>query len=541
MPRHAPLLGLFLALLGLSGLTPSASAQGLLPQFSIEASGACRQLSVRDRDGKTQAPLGCLSSGKWTLQPERLQILGSGSIGDGSAFSVTPKDSATPRALSALLSGLPINALDYVSLAAVNAQADVSGGFNAAAAAARAAKRPLTVPGIPGKPYVIKQTVDITDVDLACNGANFYTGDNVHMFFAQSKARIHGCSISHDGLQGRILSFNGSGGNSAHDNTFTAGNPANTDALVWFNGSDNNVYDNKFLSRRTNGYAWKNERNDPSIISINNSIRANYFVGSGTGGWVGDNGQAPRPEGIIVSDNNSVLTGGPFLTMRSVLSARIHGNMMDQAPASTGAVLFTPGGFGNYGLDGVVFTNNYMSAVGNGGAGPAFISLAGPARGVKFIGNHMAFGTKAALLFPGIEAVFTGNDMAGGSTDHCVELSDPILLSTVVFTDNKQCTKSPIRITNYPQAGAPRATNTVAYNTASGSQYIEVLHGLAAKPTKFKIGVSIVGPGGAPGGAVVASASAMAAAVTDSVVTLAVSYTGKASDGLIWITVESEI
>ena len=159
MPRHAPLLGLFLALLGLSGLTPSASAQGLLPQFSIEASGACRQLSVRDRDGKTQAPLGCLSSGKWTLQPERLQILGpgstgdvsamsiggttlpnllgqkaplanptfsgtatvpalnltgAGSTGDGSAFSVTPKDSATPRALSALLSGLPINALGRV-------------------------------------------------------------------------------------------------------------------------------------------------------------------------------------------------------------------------------------------------------------------------------------------------------------------------------------------------------------------------------------------------------------------------------------------
>lgn len=492
------------------------------------------------KPSKPVAPLeNPVFSGTVTLPT--LNITGAGSAGNASAFSVTPKDSVTPRALSALLSGLSVNALDYVSLSAVNAQADVSSGFNAAAAAARTAKRPLMVPGLPGNPYILKQTVDISDVDFYCRGANFYTGDNVHMFSAQNKARIHGCGISHDGAQGRILSFAGGGSNSAHDNTFTAGNPANTDALVWFNGSDNNVYDNKFLNLRTTGYAWRNERTDPNIISINNSIRSNYFVGSGTGGWVGDNGQAPRPEGIIVSDNNSVLTGGPFLTMRSVLSARIHGNMMDQALPSTGAVLFTPGGFNNDGIDGVIFTNNYMSAVAGGGAGPAFVSQAGPARGVKFIGNHMAFGTKAALLFPGIEAVFTGNDMAGGSADHCIELTDPSLLNSVVFTDNKQCTKQPIRITNFPSAGALHSTNTIAYNTTSSTQYIEILHGLASKPNRYKIGVSIVGPGGATGGAVVASATAMVAAVNDSVATLAVSYTGKVSDGLIWITLESEI
>lgn len=553
------------------------------PELGVQDGGACRSFSIKDRQASsTMVPFGCLSTGKWISQPDSIQIKGlgstgdvsgmsiggstlpallslkaplsspsfngtvtapainlssSGSTGDGSAFTVIPKDGGSPRTLSALFSGLSVNALDYVSLADVNAQADVSTALNAAANAARDAKRPLIIPSLPGKQYIIKKPVNVSQVDIRCDGARLYTGDATNIFEATNNANVQGCYFAHDGPTGSIIVLAGSGNNKIHENNFSAGNASNPNPLIFFNGSVNHIYNNRFLNLRTNGHAWRNERNDPNIISINNSVRDNYFVGSGTGGWVGDNDQAPRPEGINVTNNDSVLTGGPFLTIKSILSARVHGNMMDQAPASTGAVLFTPGGFGNYGIDGVVFTNNYMSAVANGSAGPAFVSLAGPARGVKFVGNHMAYGTKAALLFPGIEVVFTGNDMAGASTAHCVELSDPSLLNTVVFTDNKQCTTNPIQITNYPQPGSTHSVKTVAYNTTSNTQYVEVLHGLAAKPTKFKIGVSIIGQGGA----VVTSASAMAAAVTDSVLTLAVSYNGKVSDGLIWITVESEI
>jgi len=88
MQRFALIAG-FLGLLSL--VAPAASQQNLLPQLSLDAAGACRQLSVRDRDSNALVPMGCLSAGKWRLPSSGLTTLPEGEATLGDAFASRQK------------------------------------------------------------------------------------------------------------------------------------------------------------------------------------------------------------------------------------------------------------------------------------------------------------------------------------------------------------------------------------------------------------------------------------------------------------------
>jgi hypothetical protein len=497
--------------------------------------------------------IGRVQDGKFISQPDVVQIQGPGSTGDVSATTVLPSDgtaakslSAWTGSLSALLSRQAVNALEYVSPVAILAGNDVAPQLRQAVAAAQNTNRPLILPGFKDRCYRIDSTVDTSSVEVMGQKACIVTSAAINMITADTdRTQIHDLQINHNGSAGSIFRFDKSHGHEVYNVRGGASSSSNPDPLIYFVGSNVYIHDNKLDNCRPNAYAWKYERIDPSLLAINSVVRENYFGCTGKGGWIGDNGLADRPEGILVAGNRSVLTGGPFVTVSSLLHGQFSDNMMDAAPGGTGSVLIAPAGHNNAGIDGLIFSANYIAAP-TSPSGPAVQNRAGvngaPATGIKFIGNYFGFGTNAAKFVPGISAEFVANHMAGGSAGHCIELTSASLLATVRVGSVDQCPgKNLVFVTGSSQAGSVRSEQVVTYGAPSGAGptvgYALVAHGLAAKPTKFKTGVSTVGTGGAQ----LTGASVMVVGVDEQNVTLAVTTTGVAVAGNLWITLESEI
>jgi hypothetical protein len=497
--------------------------------------------------------LGRYQGGKFISQPEKVEIQGSGSTGDVSATTVLPSDgtaakslSAWTGALSALLSRQAVNALEYVSPVAILAGNDVAPQLRQAVAAAQNTNRPLILPGFKDRCYRIDSTVDTSSVEVMGQKACIVTSAAINMVTADTdRTQIHDLQINHNGSAGSIFRFDKSHGHELYNLRGGASSASNPDPLIYFVGSNVYIHDNKLDNCRPNAYLWKYERTNPNLLAINSEVRSNYFGCTGKGGWVGDNGIADRPEGLLYVGNESVLTGGPALTISSLLHGRIGDNMMDAAPGSTGSLLIAPAGHNNAGVDGLTVVNNYIAAP-SGTPGPAVQNRAGaggaPATGIKFVANYFGFGTNAARFVPGISAEFVANHMAGGSAGHCIELTSASLLATVRVGSVDQCPgKNLVFVTGSSQAGSVRSEQIVTYGAPGGAGptvgYALVAHGLAAKPTKFKTGVSTVGTGGAQ----LTGASVMVVGVDEQNVTLAVTTTGVAVAGNLWITLESEI
>jgi|GEM_PF-3375285 len=460
--------------------------------------------------------------------------------GDASGLTVPLPGAPIAPKLPDIAVANGISVLGFVAAADLAAGNDVSAAFTQAVAAARAANRPLVVPAAPGGvSYVINTSVNVDQVEIVGTGGSISTTAAVDTFVGTTyNAKIHGLKIAHTGPSGSLFNFN-SQANDVFGNTLTAIHSTNASPMIRFTGSNNHVFDNSITNLRPNALTWQQIRTDPNLISINCQVVRNYMGGTGQGGWIGDNGSAARPEGTLVALNESVLTGGPFLTLSSGLSMRVIGNMADQGSAK-GAIRFEPAGYNNSGVQGVLIQGNYISAV-NANA-PAIQNIAGvggaQALGVQIIGNEIAFGSMAAQFVPGITATFSANTMHGFGADHAIEFSNSSLLATVdVGSANQAPGTGLLRVSGGAQAGSVRSTKVGTYATANGGGYLQIPHGLAMPPTKFRVGVSTVGTGGAS----VASASALVVSVDATNVTLSMTVTGINTQGNIFVTLDSEI
>ena len=109
-------------------VVPVASQQNLLPQLSLDAAGACRQLSVRDRDTDALVPMGCLSAGKWRLPSNGVTVLPEGEATLGNAFASRQKVFRfDPRVYGATCNGSGVGDDDGLATALSALQA-VGGG-----------------------------------------------------------------------------------------------------------------------------------------------------------------------------------------------------------------------------------------------------------------------------------------------------------------------------------------------------------------------------------------------------------------------------
>lgn len=145
MKRSALIAGL-LGLLSLA--VPAASQQNLLPQLSLDAAGACRQLSVRDRDSNAMVPMGCLSGGKWRLPPNGLAPLPEGETTLGGAFASRQKVFRyDPRVYGATCNGS--GAGDDNGIASVLSAIQAIGGGALLIPGKCVISQPKTVTGVP--------------------------------------------------------------------------------------------------------------------------------------------------------------------------------------------------------------------------------------------------------------------------------------------------------------------------------------------------------------------------------------------------------
>ncbi len=477
-----------------------------------------------------------------TVTAPGLSLTGPGLTGEvsGASATVGPNMSLLVERFRKTAAGIDL--LAYVSAPNVLAGNDVAADVATAVAAAKAAGARLLVPGLGGPCFSIRSTIDISGVELVGSGGCIGTGQAVDMFTTTTlPGSVHGLTIYHRGLSGRVfnLTFDGS---DIQNNRIVADNASASGSLIDFTTSNNQIRFNNITNLRAGSYTWRQIRNDPAKISINNHVVGNYLGGTASGGWIGDSGAsgAKRPEGTLVAYNEGVLTGGPFLTLSSVLNARLIGNMMDQGNAK-GALRFEPGGSQGVGIDGVLVQGNYLAAVGNGGAA-AIQSIPGTggaiARGVSVVGNEIAYGTAAASLAPGFSGSFANNHMHDVTGTSCITVTNASVLRDVDFGASAQCVAKPlIAVAGTSQIGAARSTTVTTYDTQTSGQYILVPHGLVAVPTKFRLSASVAGSGGA----VVAGASLLVAAVDATTVTLSVVPSALNTHGKIFITTDAEI
>lgn len=517
-----PILPALVALVGLTG----ARADGLVPAGS-SAQGLCYA------SGGSGPRVPCVLQGQtWT------PVLRPTDDGSDLGVAVGPNAATLKDRLRATAAGIDI--LAYVSRGDVQAGRDVAAPFRAAVAAAKAAGAKLLVPGVPGRCYTVGSTIDFSGVEIVGGGGCVQTSSAIDLFASSSApGQIHDLIVFHKGSSGRIFNLTGDG-NKIQNNKITADNTSAVGTLIEFTASNTHIRFNDITNYRSGSLTWRNIRNDPAKISINNQVVGNYFGGPGSGGWIGDDGSSKRPEGMLVAYNESVLTGGPFLTIRSILSARITGNMMDQGGAA-GVLRFEPGGYNSDGIDGVLVGGNYISAPQENNLGPAIVSIAGAggarASGVIVEGNQLAFGTLAADLGPGFGGQFANNYMHGQSSGSCIRLASASMLASLDLGTSRQCAGTPLVAIGNGAAGAVRSTQVGTYDTATGGGYLLIPHGLAAAPTKYRATASTAGSGGA----IVQAVSVFVAAADATNVTLAVVPTGIATQGKIFITLDSEI
>jgi hypothetical protein len=434
-----------------------------------------------------------------------------------------------------------VNALSFVALSDVLAGIDVSVKLQAALDAARTARKALYLPNV-GPCYIVNTTIDPSDVELFGTGTCITTTANVDTIRTDKfGTNVHDLKFTHSGVAGRVANFIQGEGNQFWRNRVVATNPDNVDPIVFFALSNNRIKDNSFTNfRAKSSYTWQQQTTHPKSISINNQVVGNYMGGTGRGGLIGDNGTVARPEGTLIAHNDSVLLGGPFITLNSVLSVRLIGNMMDQNN-DEGAIRIEPKGFSGYGVDGILVSANYISAVGNKADAPAIQSIktGGHADGFTFTGNEIAFGSMAARFADGITNVqFTGNVMHGFSKPYCIELGAPSLLQQVTVDDTKQCQGGgALFVPGHGNAGSAKSTRTVTYHSGTGGNYINVPHGLAGIPTQFTTGASTAHGGTLQ--AVAVRVMVVRADATNAV--LQVQPDGVVKNGTVTITLTSEI
>ncbi|ACL56001.1 hypothetical protein Mnod_0989 [Methylobacterium nodulans ORS 2060] len=182
-----------------------------------------------------------------------------------SDLTATPSNGGAARTISewtgvidALIARQSVNALEFVSAAAVSASADVSEALRKAVAAARSAGRPLIVPGLGSSCHLVNGSVDVSGVEIIGAGACISTTAGVSTFTTTGPlARVHGLIFSHTDPSGSVFSPAGGESHEIHDNRITARHGSNADPIIYFIGSNTYIHSNKITNLRPNALSWE--------------------------------------------------------------------------------------------------------------------------------------------------------------------------------------------------------------------------------------------------------------------------------------------
>ena len=294
-----------------------------------------------------------------------------------------PFAAARSRSQAERLNAAALNVLDYIAPSLLDGATNVSTQIAACVADARSAGiRRVVVPSTPAPLVLNGPTIDISGITLEAEGggygptARIATNANATMFAASgNNATLRGLFLEHHGANGRIFSaIDGSEGHNIQDCSLVADGAGASDPMVVFTGSNSYLRDSQITNFCPNRYAVLFQRipnvGDSVKININSGVDRCYFGGPGKGIGIGSIGGAPRPEGVVISGCNSVLTGGPLIEVSDVQSLRIINNLIDQG-SEQGAIRLTPR---DTGILGVQIIGNYISSV-RGGNSPAAVSI----------------------------------------------------------------------------------------------------------------------------------------------------------------------
>lgn len=292
---------------------------------------------------KPSQPVAPLNSPKFngTVQTDKLQILGSGSIGDGSLFcTVAPWSSRCREAAETRLD--TINALDGQAPADAGVRDDVAIQAAVNAAAARGGGRVY----LPARPncYVLSAPITVTPTAatylttvLYGGGAGTCIKPGVPM---ESMVVANGRFFRMEGLQ---LANESNRATNGVKLTCAAGignvNNYSVVAKNFFFGFVNGVknlncdawrVEDNWFQNQTGWDVWSADN------GVNTRVSRNYSIGS-AGNVLYDKIEY-AVEGVYVDDNSFLPTEGKGIVIRACLSCYVRGNNVDQAN-STGLTL----------------------------------------------------------------------------------------------------------------------------------------------------------------------------------------------------------
>jgi hypothetical protein len=403
--------------------------------------------------------------------------------------------------------------------------------------------------------------VTTADVDTFTTAAN------------ASNITIHGLKFTHSG-NGRILDFDRVEAVTIGDNNFTASNAAATSDMIYVGGSNTSVEGNYFTNSRTaGGWALNIERNadSPGGILINTTVYANTGAGAGKGFHVGMVSGTTRPEGIFITQNHLIWTGGENLQIEDALYVTIDGNTIDQGTANGGLHLRPQ----SDGLGDIAIIGNWINTQGSSTVGKCLNFDPGASSSIsrttvignkfntcgygvwtntiltsnlQIIGNSFTtMGTMAVLSNNATDGlIISGNvcrSCAGNFT-----LSDGPSGGPIILGGNKWDNANGSSITQttasnwkfYPDAGrASIAKSSAVLNVAACPAAVNVAHGLAGTPSLLRTSVSLSLP--AAGAATITNPNAIITAVDATNVAVSVGCTALGGAGNVNVNVDASL
>jgi hypothetical protein len=409
-----------------------------------------------------------------------------------------------------------VNIMDFITDVMLTGSVDAGPALNNCANFCRNTGRlVMEVPDFSGT-ILVNTSVNLTGLHFKgpdegfTNSARFRTTANINTFYANGPStEITGIFVEHYGV-GSIVSLPGSLAYRVARNNFTSSNASSSAPMVMFGGSNTFIHGNNFNNFNPNAFCIQMNRGTDDIC-INTSIKGNYMGGPGkgiqvlasgnyattaTGGTVG----APRarPEGLEVSDNQSIVYGGPFIEINSILNCRIMNNMMDQGPTVGCVVLAAQGTVPELGIYGVQITGNYISTAQDqsSGVGIRHFETSNYCSGIMVIGNEIGFCGVGILIGRGSnEWAIEGNIFHSIGSGDNIRTYDLNIARSLKIGDGNIFYTEPLNIDIGGNRGYIKKQSSVVYNTTNldgnGEGYTVIPHGLAWTPDANKIQTSI--------------------------------------------------
>ncbi|WP_238314188.1 hypothetical protein [Methylobacterium crusticola] len=429
---------------------------------------------------------------------------GAAPDGAATAFAADVRRVVFPRArpqglertLGDVVAAEPLRLTQYLRPADMDGASNNREAVNAAVADARASGRSLDLTGTPhlvlnGPP------VDIQGVALVGRGVGtmpatrIVTSNPVDTFTAAgNSAGARGLTVEHSGPAGQIFRLHQGISHRIEDCNLAGTHPDNPDPLLSFRGANTDLEGIGFNNFRLRAYSWLCDAVAAGgLININSAVRHCYQGGPGRGGWIGSSDRSTRPEGLSVDDLKSIVTGGPALTVESVLSLMVVTPMLDQVRGA--GLLLRPAA--PYGIDDVQILGGWIGsspttdpdAVGilhDPALGHGMARLRALGTSFRYLERAARFGPKATDLLLDAGCAFT--DLRSGIAVE-VPPGASLALGRCLFAQGVQ----PVLFTGAARAGRLANRIRIPFQTRGFAGYVGAPHGLAAPPSHVAVSV----------------------------------------------------